>query len=227
MVDKLKLGRPALSGERYPCGKRRPSDYRSDTQIRRLIDSGLAATLDPILGSQAGILCVRGHITARQLSTVDYVARVYGRFEFYQAPGRRQAQSPSYQAGYSRSAGSGAQNEIAAAGASAEFHQLQRIIDSFPLGARDVLERLCIDDSHIPQLLLPGLIVVLETIDREVRGEPEPDVDQPRKPKLEERIASGAFVWRAEGVSGPGTAKGSEAKILSMLGRLETRKELT
>lgn len=210
---------------RYPCGKKRPSDYRSDTQIRRLIDSGLAASLDPILGSQAGILCVRGHITARQLSTCDYVARVYGRFEYYQAPARRQTKSPSYQAGYSRSASSGAQNEIAAAAASEEFHQLQKVLNTMPRDARETVERLCVDDMHIPLNMVPGLIVTLETIDHEIRGEPEPETDAPRKPRLEERIASDAFVYRADGVTGPGTARGREAKIVDMLTRQELRKE--
>ena len=59
-----KRGRPRLSGERYPG---RPGDYRSDTQIRRIVDQGLALGLDPMLGSQAGRLRLQGHLNDRHL----------------------------------------------------------------------------------------------------------------------------------------------------------------
>jgi hypothetical protein len=39
------------------------------------------------------------------------------------------------------------------------------VIPDFPAEARAVIERLCVDDLHIPQHLLPDLIVLLEHID--------------------------------------------------------------
>jgi hypothetical protein len=224
MVEKR--GRPAQPGERYPCGKRRPSDYRSDTQIQRIMQDGLAFGLDPILGSQAGILCLRGHITSRQLSTADYVGSVYGRFEYYSGQKRR-TRSPSYQSG---AAGAPSGKQGTEADARDEFHALQDAIKIFSPEARDTLERVCVDDQHIPLNQVTDLIVLLEVIEREIRGDHEPApalVLRPRavKPKIEEKIEADAFVWRGEGVDGPGNAKQRESNIIDMLARLERRKE--
>jgi len=163
-----KQGRPRLNGERYPNGRLRPTDYRSETQIRRIVEYGLALGLDPMLGSQAGRLRLQGHLNDRHLAVVDYIGRVYGRYEFY-AGLRRRTRSPSYQASAPR-AGHEAGNEDAAVAARADFLALQQAIPDFPVEARAVIERLCVDDLHIPLNYLPDLIILLERIDADLLG---------------------------------------------------------
>ena len=162
-----KRGRPRLSGERYPSGRLRPGDYRSDTQIRRIVDQGLALGLDPMLGSHAGRLLLQGHLNDRHLAVIDHVGRIYGRYEFYTEL-RRRTQSPGYEASKKQAARSC--DEEAAAAARADFLALQQVIPDFPAEARAVIERLCVDDLHVPQHFLPDLIVLLERIDAALMG---------------------------------------------------------
>ena len=90
-----KRGRPRLKGERYPCGRLRPGDYRSDTQIRRIVDQGLTLGLDPMLGSQAGRLRLQGHLNDRHLAVIDYIGRVYGRYELHAGRSGVRARPPT------------------------------------------------------------------------------------------------------------------------------------
>ena len=61
-------------------------------------------------------------------------------------------------------------DEEAAAAARADFLALQQVIPDFPAEARAVIERLCVDDLHVPQHFLPDLIVLLERIDAALMG---------------------------------------------------------
>jgi hypothetical protein len=163
-----KRGRPRLAGQRYPCGRLRPSDYRSDTQIRRIVEQGLALGLDPMLASQAGRLRLQGHLNDRHLAVIDHIGRIYGRYEFY-AGLRRRTYSPGYEAARAQ-ADNSPRDEDAAIAARADFLALQQIIPDFPAEARAVIERLCVDDLHIPRHFLPDLIVLLERIDAGLMG---------------------------------------------------------
>ena len=167
-MDNGKRGRPRLRGERYPGGRLRPGDYRSDTQIRRIVDQGLTLGLDPMLGSQAGRLRLQGHLNDRHLAVIDYIGRVYGRYELH-AGLQRRTRSPAYEAS-KRQAGSSLTSEEAAHAARADFLALQKLIPDFPGEARAVIERLCVDDLHIPASFLPDLIVLLERIDAALMG---------------------------------------------------------
>ena len=167
-MAKEKRGRRRLQGERYPGGRLRPAEYRSDTQIRRIVEQGLALGLDPMLASQAGRLRLQGRISDRHLAVIDYVGRIYGRYEFY-AGLRRRTHSPGYEAS-KRQAESSPPDQEAAAAARADFLALQQVIPDFPAEARAVIERLCVDDLHIPQHFLPDLIVLLERIDADLMG---------------------------------------------------------
>jgi hypothetical protein len=167
-MAKGKRGRPCLDGARYPSGRLRPADYRSDTQIRRIVEQGLALGLDPMLASQAGRLRLQGHISDRHLAVIDHIGRIYGRYEFYAGLLRR-TQSPGYEAS-KKQAGSSPRDEAAAIAARADFLALQQAIPDFPAEARAVIERLCVDDLHIPQHFLPDLIVLLERIDADLLG---------------------------------------------------------
>ena len=174
-----KRGRPRHNGERYPGGRLRPGHYRSDTQIRRIVDQGLALGLDPMLGSQAGRLRLQGHLNDRHLAVIDYIGRVYGRYEL-QAGLQRRTQSPAYAAS-KHPAASGPIGEAAgvvigeeqAAEARADFLALQQIMAGFPGDARAVIERLCVDDLHVPAGFVPDLIVLLERIDAALGGRRE------------------------------------------------------
>ena len=171
-----KRGRPRLSGERYPGGRLRPGDYRSDTQIRRIVDQGLALGLDPMLGSQAGRLRLQGHLNDRHLAVIDHIGRIYGRYEL-QAGLKRHTQSPAYAASKRRagssSIGEGGNSPIGeedAAAARADFLALQQVMADFPVEARAVIERLCVDDLHVPASFAPDMIVLLERIDAALMG---------------------------------------------------------
>ena len=170
-MDSVKRGRPRLNGERYPGGRLRPADFRSDTQIRRIVDQGLALGLDPMLGSQAGRLRLQGHLNDRHLAVIDYIGRVYGRYE-QQAGLQRHTQSPGYEAA-KRQAGSSLVGEEDASAARSDFLALQRLIAEFPGDARAVIERLCVDDLHVPAGFVPDLIVLLERIDAALGGRRE------------------------------------------------------
>ena len=163
-----KRGRPRLQGERYPGGRLRPGDYRSDTQIRRIVDQGLALGLDPMLGSQAGRLRLQGHLNDRHLAVIDHIGRVYGRYELH-AGLQRHTQSPAYAASQRKAGGSPIGEEDAGA-ARADFLALQQVMADFPVAARAVIERLCVDDLHVPASFVPDLIVLLERIDAALMG---------------------------------------------------------
>jgi hypothetical protein len=171
-----KRGRPRHNGERYPGGRLRPGDYRSDTQIRRIVDQGLALGLDPMLGSQAGRLRLQGHLNDRHLAVIDHIGRVYGRYEQH-AGLQRHTQSPAYAAskyqaarGPIGEAGSTIIGEEDAAAVRADFLALQQIMAEFPSEARGVIERLCVDDLHVPTSFVPDLLVLLERIDAALCG---------------------------------------------------------
>jgi hypothetical protein len=165
-MAKGRRGRRRFAGARYPGGRLRPSDYRSDTQIRRIVEQGLSLGLDPLLGSQAGRLRLQGRLNDRHLALIDYIGRVYGRYEFH-AGLRRRTRSPGYEASQQQ-AGLGAHDEDAARAARADFLALQQVIPDVPLEARAVIERLCVDDLHVPLSFLPDLIALLERIDADL-----------------------------------------------------------
>ncbi len=159
-----KRGRPRHDGARYPSGRLRPAEYRSDTQIRRIVEQGLALGLDPMLASQAGRLRLQGHINDRHLAVIDHVGRIYGRYEFY-AGLRRRTQSPGYEASKQQAGSSPIATRRRRPRRAPISSRCSRLIPDFPAEARAVIERLCVDDLHVPQHFLPDLIVLLERID--------------------------------------------------------------
>jgi len=96
MVEKK--GRKPLAGERYPCGKRRPTDFRSEGQFQRMKEHAMSLGLDPMMTSQAGRLFCVGLLTSRHMATIDYIAKVYAAYEKHAGKGtRRRTRSPSYE----------------------------------------------------------------------------------------------------------------------------------
>jgi hypothetical protein len=224
MGKATKRGKPADAGERFPCGRKRPTDFRSDSQIRRIVQAGLEMSLDPVLGSQAGILRMRGKISDKQLSTVEYIGRVYGRFEWcMQAPLRR-TKSPSYDGAIRAARADQRDFEEVAQEASAEFNALQNCIPVFPREAREVIESLCVDDQHVPDYQLEDLKRLLDRIAVELRGEaPERSAlsrgDLPLRRRAgasrQEKFETGVYAYLTPGTRPAGSehhVEGSQAE---------------
>jgi hypothetical protein len=166
MVEKK--GRKPLAGERYPCGKRRPTDYRSEGQFQRMKEHAMSLGLDPIMTSQAGRLFCIGLLTSRHMATIDYIAKVYAAYEKHAGKGAtRRTRSPSYEPSTNRSERleETFEEEGDALIAKAEFEQLQALIPDFPREARDAIERLCVDDLTIPTAWVGDLCILLTMIE--------------------------------------------------------------
>jgi hypothetical protein len=166
MVEKK--GRKPKAGERYPCGKRRAADFRSEAQFQRMKEQARLLGLDPIMTSQAGRLFCIGQLSSRHMATIDYIAKVYAAYEKHAGKGAtRRTRSPSYEPSTNRSERleETFEEESDALIAKAEFEQLQSLIPDFPREARDAIERLCVDDLAIPSAWIGDLCILLTMIE--------------------------------------------------------------
>jgi hypothetical protein len=166
MVEKK--GRKQKAGERYPCGKRRAADFRSELQFQRMKEQARLLGLDPIMTSQAGRLFCIGQLTSRHMATIDYIAKVYAAYEKHAGKGAsRRTRSPSYEPStdYAERLEETLEEESDALIAKAEFEQLQSLIPDFPREARDAIERLCVDDLTIPSAWIGDLCILLTMIE--------------------------------------------------------------
>jgi hypothetical protein len=166
MVEKK--GRKPLAGERYPCGKRRPTDFRSEGQFQRMKDHAMSLGLDPMMTSQAGRLFCIGLLTSRHMATIDYIAKVYAAYEKHAGKGAsRRTRSPSYETStdHAERLEETFEEESDALIAKAEFEQLQALIPDFPREARDAIERICVDDLMIPSAWVGDLCILLTMIE--------------------------------------------------------------
>src|SRR5882757_9571275 len=163
-----KKGRKPMAGERYPCGKRRPTDFRSEGQFQRMKEHAMSLGLDPMMTSQAGRLFCIGQLTSRHMATIDYIAKVYAAYEKHAGKGAsRRTRSPSYEPStdYAERLEETFEEESDALIAKAEFEQLQALIPDFPREARDAIERLCVDDLMIPSAWIGDLGILLTMIE--------------------------------------------------------------
>jgi len=161
-------GRKPQPGERYPCGKRRPSDFRSETQFQRLKENAMSLGLDPMMTSQAGRLWCMGLLTSRHIATIDYIGKVYAAYEKHAGKGTlRRTRSPSFAPSTNRAERleETTEEESDALTAKAEFEQLQSLIPDFPREARDCIERICVDDEAIPSRWVGDLAILLTMIE--------------------------------------------------------------
>jgi hypothetical protein len=166
MVEKK--GRKPLAGERYPCGKRRPTDFRSEGQFQRMKEHAMSLGLDPLMTSQAGRLFCIGLLTSRHMATIDYIAKVYAAYEKHAGKGTtRRTHAPSYEPStdHAERLDETFEEESDALIAKAEFEQLQALIPDFPREARDAIERLCVDDLTIPSAWVGDLCILLTMIE--------------------------------------------------------------
>jgi|SRR3954470_5889979 hypothetical protein len=163
-----KRGAKPKPGERYPCGKLRPSDFRSETQFQRLKENAMSLGLDPMMTSQAGRLWCMGLLTSRHIATIDYIGKVYAAYEKHAGKGTsRRIRSPSLAPGTNRAERleENAEEERDAQAAKAEFEQLQFLIPDFPREARECIERICVDDEAIPSRWVGDLAILLTMIE--------------------------------------------------------------
>lgn len=173
-----KRGRPAAAGDRYECGKLRPSNDgaapMSGALWQRIVANAEKVLGDPKFGTELSRLGVTGQLTGSEVATGFRIAGIYGRFEYYKGLSRSAA-SPHYIREYI-SEGAGSDTEMVNLGvaggrdrdrsflaedreqreieATAAFNDLQNFILPHH---RPVLERLCVENRHIG---FEGLAVV-------------------------------------------------------------------
>jgi hypothetical protein len=97
-------GRPRQDGERYPSGKLKPKprpvvDFEkapmSGTAWQQMISRSNDLLNDPSLASEINRLGAAGKLSPAQVATAARIARIYGRYEYYQGIKRTTA-SPYY-----------------------------------------------------------------------------------------------------------------------------------
>jgi hypothetical protein len=168
VMAKTKRGRPRAEGERYACGKRKPSDAIAPAIWQRILTEAKAGAADPKLATELGRLSLHGLLTASQTSAGFKVAEIYGRFERWHGLARNAA-SPSYQMG-SAASGSSLMSEDerteAAERAQVAFLRLQEEIPAYPIGSRELLEMLCVDDRAVLPVQLDHVKAMLDHLVR-------------------------------------------------------------
>lgn len=170
MVENTR-GRPPLEGERYPSGKlkrRNPKTFLSEVQIHRLRESAIYTSHNPLLHSLVGLMVVRGQLTPKDLSTIDYIRTVFATSGRHGGRGfARRTRSPSYEPTTNRVEQleeidrEGNDLTVDAAKAKLEADGLADVIASFDKTLADNIITLCIDDAHIP---IGGLVFVRQAL---------------------------------------------------------------
>lgn len=97
------MGRKKSKGERYACGKLRPD--RSPAAIRQLVSLAEKKLVDPLFGSQIGILHLQGVISANLVSSASRFAEAMGRYDSVVGNPSRTARSPDYEMGRQEAGG--------------------------------------------------------------------------------------------------------------------------
>lgn len=192
MVASNKRGRPPKGGEYYDCGRRKPDKHdKSNLVYRRSVDHWLRFGDNPLHSFEAGRLVMAGDLTSRQFETVGMIAKIYGEFERHKGR-RRSTASPGYARAFGDpNAGEDGLNsdelehlERRIKMATKRFLDLQTIIDGLPVNAakaRDVLERLCVEDRMIENCHLASTRSLLDIIRRKLarKGGKEPSEPNP------------------------------------------------
>lgn len=91
------MARNKTKGDRYACGKLRPD--RSPSAIRQMVSLAEKKLLDPLFGTQIGILHLQGHITAPMVSAARHYAELMGAYDALVCNPSRTARSPDYEMG--------------------------------------------------------------------------------------------------------------------------------
>jgi hypothetical protein len=174
-------GRPRKPGERTPIGalKRVTDGGLTPTAIKRIGEDLARGAGDKRFESEVGRLLFLKKLNDREAAAAFKVGEIYGRYERLHAR-RRSAVSPSYTIGRSGAPEladermTGDQIAIAARekrerDVEAAFAALQDEIPAYPPRWRSILEALCVENQHIPEVWLPEVRWMLKRIAKAAR----------------------------------------------------------
>jgi hypothetical protein len=147
------VGRPAKPGERYPCGRLKPANEMAPALWQRIRTQAVRFGEDARLGSELSRLSMLGVITAAETAAGFRMAEIYGQYERLEGK-RRSACSAAYDVGYGDA---GVDEErLTEQEREKRVEREQTIIatffdlrDALPPRARDMLERLCVEDHRV------------------------------------------------------------------------------
>ena len=160
-------GRPPSRAGRTGSGRPIREGRGAFILFHRLYDQALSLVKDPRILTELTLLKLRGHLTDSEVATGLKIAETYGRFERHKLK-RRSSASPAYERAYGDpSAGEDQLNsddleklERRIRKAAGAFERLQDIINNqmaVPKRARELLERVCVEnrrplDAELPEL---------------------------------------------------------------------------
>lgn len=172
-------GRPTKPGDRYASGRRRPNIEPTPPALWQRIKAHARKLLgSPDIASEIGRLSFAGELTAAQVVTGLYIAKVCGNFEALKGSPRRSARSPSYDAGYGGGSVDRAEYDPEHVPPTAEHAcgcptctrirdaetAWKRLQDKIPFRMRAVIEQLCVEDRAVNPTVLEDVRLCLDQI---------------------------------------------------------------
>lgn len=146
-------------------------------RIRSSVAELKAAGYDPLLGTEIGRLIIFDVLTETQVGAADLYAEVCGRFARYFVEGRRNAMSPAFQRGFRgydselqmhAESGTLKAYERRAKRAKKQWLRMQKCIPN--TAAQDLLDLVCLDNQHLPNLYHDDFRRILDRIVKEFNG---------------------------------------------------------
>jgi hypothetical protein len=148
MVRASRPGRPALPGDRYPCGRRKPQGDARGTQVwQQIRQHGWRLGVDEDLRHEIGRLSFDGLLTDHQVETCREIGRVYAQFHRLHGK-RRSPASPSYMRSFGARMEDDRDVEYAAKVEQA-MASLQACFSPLENRVRNCIEALCVDGYSI------------------------------------------------------------------------------
>jgi hypothetical protein len=164
-----KKGRPPSRAPRTSSGRPISGTPGAYVLFNRLKKDALSLARDPRMASELTLLGLRGELSDRQVSAGLKVAEIYRAFERHHGR-RRSVASPSYERTYGTGAGR-PDDEAKIKKIEADWRNLQDIIDmeiSETQRARELIERVCVEDSRPLDQELDALRGYFDVIAREL-----------------------------------------------------------
>jgi hypothetical protein len=170
-----KRGRPSKSGDRYKCGKLKPSETSkepiSPALWQRIKTNGQKIGLDPPLGTELGRLALHDELTSAEVSAGFRVAEIYQAFEHFHGRTRSAAGSSFFRQFVADTEKPIEVNrrrtddyisidqEEREREAREDFDVLQHYM---PAAQRDLVEQVCVAGQPINPVSLPVLKMILQ-----------------------------------------------------------------
>ncbi len=175
----MRKGRPRKAGDRTPCGalKRVADNGLTPTAIKRITEDLARGAGDKRFESEVARLLFEKKLNDREAAAAFKVGEIYGRYERLHSK-RRSAVSPSYMIGRTgapeladerMTSDQIAAREKRERDTEAAFLAIQDEIPSYPPRWRAILEHLCVENLHVPEIWLPELRWMLEKIAKAAR----------------------------------------------------------